>query len=40
MHVAVHESVPGPSRHLLRCSDMSGVEAKADSKSTPSFGCD
>jgi len=33
-------SAHGPSRHLVRCSDMSGVEVKADSKSTPSFGCD
>jgi len=24
-HVAVHESVAGPSRHLVRCSDMSDV---------------
>jgi hypothetical protein len=28
----------GPSRHLVRCSDMSGVEVKADSKSMASFG--
>ena len=32
MHVAVHEFVPGPARHLLWCSDTSGVEVKADSK--------
>jgi hypothetical protein len=28
----------GPSRHLVRCSVMSGVEVKADSKSRASFG--
>jgi hypothetical protein len=36
--VAVHESGDGPSRRLVRCSDMSGVEVKADSKSMTSFG--
>ena len=28
----------GPARHLVRCSVMSGVEVKADSKSIASFG--
>ncbi len=27
-------STHGPMRHLVRCSDMSGVEVKADSTST------
>jgi hypothetical protein len=30
MHVAVHESVPGPFRHLARCSAMSEVEVIAE----------
>ena len=38
IHVAVHESASGPSRHLARRSEMSGVEVKADSKSMASFG--
>jgi hypothetical protein len=38
LFAAVHESVYGPLRHLVRCSDMSGVEVKADSKSMASFG--
>jgi hypothetical protein len=28
----------GPERHLVRRSEMSGVEVKADSKSMASFG--
>jgi hypothetical protein len=31
-------SLVGASRHLVRCSDMSGVEVKAVSKSMASFG--
>ena len=33
-------SLIGPSRRLVRCSDMSGVEVKANSKSMASFGRD
>ena len=36
--VAVHESVCGPKRHLVRCKDMSEVEVKADSKAKAEFG--
>ena len=36
--VATTTSVVGPSRRLVRRSDMSGVEVKADSKSMASFG--
>ncbi len=36
--VAVREVAYGPARHLMRCSEMSGVEVKADSKSMASFG--
>jgi hypothetical protein len=31
-------SIHGPSRRLMRCSGMSGVEVKADSKSIALFG--
>jgi len=37
-HAAVRESLNGPSPRLMRCSDLSGVEVKADSKSIASFG--
>jgi hypothetical protein len=37
---ALHESGFGPERHLVRCKDMSEVEAKADSKATAEFGRD
>jgi hypothetical protein len=30
LFAAVHESDPGPSRHLPHCSDTSGVGAQAD----------
>jgi len=36
--VATTTSAVGPSRRLVRRSDMSGVEVKADSKSMASFG--
>ncbi len=36
--VALHESGSGSPRRLVRCSDMSEVEVKADSKSMTPFG--
>jgi hypothetical protein len=39
-HVAVHESVAGPKRHLVRCKDMSEVEVKAASKENAEFARD
>ncbi len=35
---AMRSDAIGPQRHSVRCSVMSGVEVKADSKSMASFG--
>ncbi len=38
LFAASQSDANGPKRHIVRCSVMSGVEVKADSKSIASFG--